>query len=233
MSQRRRSPPTKIIEMFDEQFQSLSKDEFDEFLQHVQRRLAEREEKSAPIDENRLYSRILLLSVLLILQSGSSFILQSFSDLISQHILITMYLTMLVGAGGNAGNQAAVLMIRRLAGSKSFSLRSVLVRETFAALIIGCAVTSIGFLRVWIEERGAFLPSFTIGLALFCIVTSSILLGTLLPVILQRLFHLDPAHAGPIIQVLMDILGVCITCAIGQSVLVKPSSSKTFLKRNE
>ena len=229
MSQRHptRSSTLKIIELFDEQIQSLNNDEFDEFVQHVQKRISEKDEKkSTNIDENRLYSRIFLLSILLILQSGSSFILQSFAELISQHILITMYLTMLVGAGGNAGNQAAVLMIRRLANPKSVQLRSVIVRETFAALIIGCSVTFVGFIRVAIEERGAFLPSFTIGLALFCIITSSILLGTLLPVILQRLFHLDPAHAGPIIQVLMDILGVCITCAIGQTILVNKNFSK-------
>ena len=229
MSQRHptRSSSAKLIEQFDEQFQALNNDERDEVLRHVQKRISENEEKiGSHLDENRLYSRIFLLCVLLILQSGSSFILQSFAELISRHILITMYLTMLVGAGGNAGNQAAVLMIRRLANPKSFLLRSVIVRETFAALIIGCAVTLVGFLRVAIEERGAILPSLTIGLALFSIVTSSILLGTLLPVILQRVFHLDPAHAGPIIQVLMDILGVCITCAIGQMLLVNKAFSK-------
>ncbi|CAF4509375.1 unnamed protein product, partial [Rotaria magnacalcarata] len=70
-------------------------------------------------------------------------------------------------------------------------------------LIIGTAVTSIGFVRVWLEERGAILPSITIGLALFCIITTSILLGTLLPIILQCVLHIDAAHAGPIIQVIM------------------------------
>ncbi|CAF1484283.1 unnamed protein product, partial [Adineta ricciae] len=235
MTQRHRS--LKIIDTFDEQFSSLSSEDLQTFVAHVRRRLdddGEKEKSSKQrndIEEetegqNTIWSRVCLLSFLLILQSGSSFILQSFSDLISRHILITMYLTMLVGAGGNAGNQAAVLVIRRLATSRTFSVRPLLIRETFSAIIIGLLVTSVGFVRVWIEERGAVLPSLTIAIALFCIVTSSILLGTLLPVVLQRIVHVDPAHAGPIIQVVMDILGVCITCAIGQTLLVNFSSHK-------
>lgn len=225
MSKRQHSP--SIIKTFDEQFSSLSPDELKTFVAHVRHRLddIDDDEKSSK-QENNLASRVFLLSLLLILQSGSSFILQSFSELISSHILITMYLTMLVGAGGNAGNQAAVLVIRRLATSKSFSVRSLIMRELGSAIIIGFAVTFIGFFRVWIEERGAFLPSLTIGIALFCIITSSILLGTLLPIILQRVIHIDAAHAGPIIQVIMDILGVCITCFIGQAFLVNLSSAK-------
>ena len=225
MTQRRQ--PLKIIETFDEQFSSLSSDELKTFVDHVRRRLDDTNEKEkVPKEENNIISRVCLLSFLLILQSGSSFILQSFSELISRHILITMYLTMLVGAGGNAGNQAAVLVIRRLATSTAFSVRSLILRETFSAIIIGTLVTLVGFIRVWIEERGAILPSLTIGIALFSIVTSSILLGTLLPIVLQRIVHIDPAHAGPIIQVIMDILGVCITCAVGQTLLVNSSYSK-------
>ena len=45
---------------------------------------------------------------LLILQSMSSFILEYNEKLLQKHIIIVNFLTMLVGAGGNAGNQASV-----------------------------------------------------------------------------------------------------------------------------
>lgn len=45
---------------------------------------------------------------LLILQSCSSFILSHNQGLLEEHIVIVQFLTMLVGAGGNAGNQASV-----------------------------------------------------------------------------------------------------------------------------
>ena len=45
---------------------------------------------------------------LLVLQSMSSFILARNEALLEQHLVIVQFLTMLVGAGGNAGNQASV-----------------------------------------------------------------------------------------------------------------------------
>ena len=45
---------------------------------------------------------------LLVLQSMSSFILARNEELLSEHMVIIRFLTMLVGAGGNAGNQASV-----------------------------------------------------------------------------------------------------------------------------
>ena len=45
---------------------------------------------------------------LLVLQSMSSFILARNEELLQEHLVIIRFLTMLVGAGGNAGNQASV-----------------------------------------------------------------------------------------------------------------------------
>ena len=45
---------------------------------------------------------------LLVLQSMSSFILARNEELLEEHMVIIRFLTMLVGAGGNAGNQASV-----------------------------------------------------------------------------------------------------------------------------
>lgn len=66
-----------------------------------------------PLDSNHTFFQSLFdrggwLCGLLVFQSCSSFILSSNQDLISDHPSIVFFLTMLVGAGGNAGNQAAV-----------------------------------------------------------------------------------------------------------------------------
>lgn len=45
---------------------------------------------------------------LLVLQSLSSFIIQRNEILLQDHVVIIRFLTMLIGAGGNAGNQATV-----------------------------------------------------------------------------------------------------------------------------
>ena len=51
---------------------------------------------------------------LLVLQSSSSFVLDRYSELLREHLVVTLFLTMLVGAGGNAGNQSAIKVIRGL-----------------------------------------------------------------------------------------------------------------------
>ncbi len=42
-------------------------------------------------------------------------VLDMYQDLLRNHLVITLFLTMLVGAGGNAGNQSAIKVIRGLA----------------------------------------------------------------------------------------------------------------------
>lgn len=41
-------------------------------------------------------------------------VLDSYQELLRNHLVITLFLTMLVGAGGNAGNQSAIKVIRGL-----------------------------------------------------------------------------------------------------------------------
>ena len=61
---------------------------------------------------------------------------------------------MLVGAGGNAGNQSAVNVIRGLAMGRLSRADSVAVlwRETKAGLVEGVLLTSVGFWRVYLFQ---------------------------------------------------------------------------------
>jgi Mg/Co/Ni transporter MgtE len=54
------------------------------------------------------WSRGKWLLGLLILQSMSSIVLDSYQQLLKEHMVVTLFLTMLIGAGGNAGNQSAI-----------------------------------------------------------------------------------------------------------------------------
>ena len=58
---------------------------------------------------------------LLVLQSTSSFVLESYQQLIKENLVVTVFLTMLVGAGGNAGNQSAIKVIRGLVSNDAVS----------------------------------------------------------------------------------------------------------------
>ena len=89
-----------------------------------------------------LQSRATWLIGLLIAQSCSSFILADNEDLLATHPTVIFFLTMLVGAGGNAGNQASVRLIRGLAtgevtGSREQTIE-ILANEARIALALGC-----------------------------------------------------------------------------------------------
>jgi magnesium transporter len=162
-----------------------------------------------------IWQRTPWLVGLLLLQSLSSFILSGFKGVVDKYFIIPMFLTMLIGTGGNAGNQSTAIVIRGLATgqiSRKNSLK-VLLKEFGASLFMSLILAIFSFFRVYMFKPD-LISAFTVSIALFLIVVTSMLLGTLLPLLLERL-NLDPAHsAAPFLATLMDILGVTIYCFI-------------------
>lgn len=169
-------------------------------------------------------SRVSWLIGLLVLQSCSSFILSDNEELIQRHPSIVYFLTMLVGAGGNAGNQSAVRIIRGLATGSITSTTQwqFLRREVKMAVLISSLITAVGFVRVLLFGTET-VDTIAISVALCAIVFISIVAGAGLPLLLERL-KLDAAHASTTIQVVMDISGVLITCAVSALLLEGPLS---------
>ena len=168
---------------------------------------------------------------LLVLQSSSSAVLERYGDLVKDHIEITLFLTMLVGAGGNAGNQSAISVIRGLAtGTIQPTARCALEtmwRQTRVGVALASVLAAGGFARV-LASRAAFadagdvaaavvdpalVAAIGIATSLFAIVTASTLTGSALPFALAFAGQ-DPANAGTTIQVCMDVAGVVITCVV-------------------
>jgi Mg/Co/Ni transporter MgtE len=134
---------------------------------------------------------------------------------------------MLVGAGGNAGNQASVRVIRGIAiGALHPNNRRAqiqfIVREFKMALSLSIIVAVVGFLRTIVfHSITPFSEAIAITVALYMIVFTSVCFGAILPFILQRL-RIDPAHSSTSIQVIMDILGVYLTVAVTRLLLDGP-----------
>lgn len=169
-----------------------------------------------------VWHRTSVLVSLLLLQSLSQFILEMYETLIAKHVIIPLFLTMLVGAGGNAGNQATVRAITGLV-TKEFRPRDyllVLRKELVVGIINSTILACIGFGRVYYfyGSQDMFFSTVAITLSLFCIVLSSVILGSSLPFLIGYLGY-DREHAAPIIQVLMDITGVFITCSLCSAII--------------
>lgn len=169
--------------------------------------------------QDALRDRAFWLVGLLAFQSMSGFILARNELLLQSHPVIVYFLTMLVGAGGNAGNQASVRVIRGLALGKlnDDTQGQFLTREFKMALSLSFVLSLAGFIRA-IAFRTPIAETIAITLALSLIVFSSICLGAILPLLLKKL-RIDPAHSSTSIQVIMDILGVVLTVFVSSTIL--------------
>lgn len=152
---------------------------------------------------------------LMLFQSTSSWILGKYEKLLSEHMLVISFLTMLVGAGGNAGAQAAVASVRGIAlGRPEFaSARDVLGEALPIACMLSTVLGAFAWLRVRLIYGGDGIEATAIAMSCCCIVGISVTLGAILPYAIRSL-GFDPAHAGATIQVIMDISGVAITCFV-------------------
>ncbi|XP_053992772.1 uncharacterized protein LOC128883920 isoform X2 [Hylaeus volcanicus] len=171
-------------------------------------------EESEPPEQglDNFFSRISWLVSLLILQSFISLILERFKDLVQHHPIILYYLTMLVGAGGNAGTQSTALLIRSLAvGScKKKDYMTVILDQCRIGLYLSFILAIITFFRLYIFEHN--IPEIiAVSTSMFVITLSSVLIGTLCPILFKQC-KIDPAHAGATSQVLMDLVSVCLIC---------------------
>lgn len=167
-----------------------------------------------------IWQRIPWLIGLLLLQSFSSLILSGYDDMLSRYTIITVFLTMLIGTGGNAGNQSATLVIRGLTTKEITRQNGIkmLWREMGISVVMALIIVLVGFTRIYYTSHD-LISTIAISFSLFLIIITSITLGTLIPLILERL-NLDPAHsAAPFLTTLMDILGVTIYCFICSKIL--------------
>ena len=167
------------------------------------------------------YERGKWLVPLLLFQSVSGQIMSRFDGMLAEHVVIAFFLTMLIGTGGNAGNQSATLVIRGLATGEINRQQGLLVlmREFAIGLMIAASLALISWGRVMVTNGNTVIAT-AISLSLFLIVLASMVLATLIPLALERL-GIDPAHsAAPFLATLMDIIGIIIYCSICSYMLV-------------
>ncbi|MBT4594341.1 magnesium transporter [bacterium] len=164
--------------------------------------------------------RIFWLAGLLLLQSVSSLIISQYDNLLQSNILLSFFITMLIGTGGNAGNQSATLVVRGLATGE-FTRKNqffLVLREVGVAFSLGIILFFFGVIRVYLSHFDMW-SALVISSALLAIVVTSVIMGTLIPLILDRL-GIDPTHsAAPFLSTIMDVVGVTIYFAIAYRLL--------------
>jgi len=139
---------------------------------------------------------------------------------LAKAIVLSLFLPLVVSSGGNAGSQAATLVIRALALGE-FKLRDwwrIMRRELVAGLALGVILGAIGFIRITVWSllfpntygEHWVLVATTVRTALVGIVMWGSLMGSMLPLIIKRV-GFDPAtSSAPFIATLVDVTGLII-----------------------
>lgn len=139
---------------------------------------------------------------------------------LAKAIVLSLFLPLVISSGGNAGSQAATLVIRALALGE-FRLRDwwrIMRRELVAGFSLGVILGAIGFLRISIWSfifpntygEHWMLVAITVGTALIGIVMWGSLMGSMLPLVIKRV-GFDPAtSSAPFIATLVDVTGLII-----------------------
>ncbi|MBI5768282.1 MAG: magnesium transporter [Verrucomicrobia bacterium] len=151
-----------------------------------------------------------------------------FEDEIAKAVVLALFVPLVISSGGNAGSQAATLVIRALALGE-FRLRDwwrVMRREFAAGTLLGLILGAIGFLRIviWAQFSTIYgehwmLVAATVGVSLVGIVLWGSLMGSMLPLGLKRI-GFDPAtSSAPFVATLVDVTGLIIYFTVAYAIL--------------
>ena len=151
------------------------------------------------------------LILLLVFDFLTGTILKTFQHALTSVVALAFFIPMLLSAGGNAGSQTAITVIRGLAtGDVTFKNAKRIIRmELLAALLMGLIVGIFAFIRAMLLQQDIAIAA-VVGCTMLILVQLAIATGIFLPLLAKRI-GLDPAAlAGPFTTSIIDIIGLII-----------------------
>lgn len=159
------------------------------------------------------------LVILFVSEMLTSTAMGFFENEISKAVVLSLFVPLIISAGGNSGSQSSTLVVRAMAIGE-VKIRDwwrVMKREIMLGLSLGCILGIVGFLRIslWSAFSNVYGPHWVlIALTILCSLIGVILWGTLLgsmmPFALKK-FGVDPAtSSSPFVATMVDVAGIII-----------------------
>ncbi|HEU4740811.1 MAG TPA: magnesium transporter [Meiothermus sp.] len=164
-------------------------------------------------------ARVRWLVILIVGAMFSSTILEGFQNTLQAITALTFYITILLGAGGNTGNQSSTLIVRALATGdiRGRDWWRILLKELSVGALLGITLAALLSIKILIDGHGDILLVVAASLAVLMTVTN--ILGALLPIGIKKI-GLDPALiSNPLIATLSDITGLLIYLSMARWLL--------------
>ena len=153
---------------------------------------------------------------------GSVFILESFENIMASKELraLFFYTPLIAAMAGNVGVQSSAIVVQGLANDViKGSLISRLIKEVSLTILNGL-ILSIIIIVFGLIINQSLEMSITISVSMIFVIIVAALIGTSVPIILDK-FGIDPAIAtGPFITTGNDVIGILLFFYIAKLILV-------------
>lgn len=174
-------------------------------------------------------NRIPWLMLLMLSSTFTQKIISSFEATLATCVVLTAFIPMLMGTGGNSGGQASVTIIRGLSlgDVEMKDILKVLGKELIVSLLCGIALAVVNFGKMMLIDYGSIVAtgqnpimvSLVVSLTLLVTVVCAKLVGCSLPILVKRL-GFDPAvMASPFVTTIVDAISLMIYFIIAMHVL--------------
>lgn len=164
-------------------------------------------------------SRIVWLLVLAVGATLTVQVLSIFEETLAQVTALALFVPLLIGTGGNTGNQAATTVTRALAldDVRTGDILKVAGREVRVGFVLGCLLGLLGFaLTGLIYDLRIGL---VIGCTLLALCTVAATIGGAMPIVAKAI-KVDPAvFSNPFITTFVDATGLILYFLIAKAVL--------------
>lgn len=164
--------------------------------------------------------RIGWLLLLFFTATLTGWVMGAYETQIQSMVILTVFIPMLIGTGGNAGSQTTSTIIRSMAiGDINWTdARDVFLHELGVGLTMGAGMSIIGFVMAWFWTQN-YQVALTVSLSVLGIVLWANGAGSLLPLIAARL-NIDPTVvSGPVMSTLVDATGLLIYFNVARMIL--------------
>lgn len=164
--------------------------------------------------------RVGWLAILAVIGLLTGIIVEQFEGMLSKMIILVLYMPMIAQTGGNAGSQAASVIISSISQGQ-ITVKDwfdVVWKEARISIMLSVVLAFIAFLKIMLMSWNVVLPeglsllkvSFVICFALSLQVISATLIGAGIPLLIKK-YGGDPAvAASPAITTLVDVTGLLL-----------------------
>ena len=175
-----------------------------------------------------LWQRVPWLLLLMISSTFTGIIIAGYEERLAGSLILTAFIPMLMGTGGNAGSQSSVTVIRSLS-LEEIEFKDILwviFKESRVSILAGIILGVVNFGKIllvdgWMLQNDEITVGIALVVSLTLVVTIIVakIIGCSLPMIAKTL-KLDPAvMASPFITTIVDVVSLLVYFWIASSIL--------------